>query len=159
MKVTVKQLARMLMEEKTVLATHHGGEEGTEGYEKDVLSRSWGDDEEADPKLDFVDEARFAELAGIINEAANPMVDEVAAAVQGIVDTGEADIFSMVDKLKDAGYSNANFVGSTDLGLHYVEIPLGSTVHSERLVIISKNSVTPDGDTIIVGPYAIGIMG
>jgi len=66
MKVTMKQLAKMLMEEKTVLATHHGGEEGTEGYEKDVLSRSWGDDEEADPKLDFVDEARWNELAGIM---------------------------------------------------------------------------------------------
>ena len=65
MKVTVKQLAKMLMEEKTVLATHPGGEEGTEGYEKDVLSRSWGDHEEADPKLDFVDEARFAEIAGL----------------------------------------------------------------------------------------------
>jgi hypothetical protein len=64
-KVSIKQLAKLLMEEKTVLATHPGGEEGTEGFEKDVLSRSWGDDEEADPKLDFVDESRWADLAGI----------------------------------------------------------------------------------------------
>lgn len=64
-RVSIKQLAKILMEENTVLATHHGGEEGTDGIEKDVLSRSWGDDEEANPELDFVDEARFAEIAGL----------------------------------------------------------------------------------------------
>lgn len=64
-KVTIKQLAKILMEEKSVLATHPGGEEGTEGYEKDVLSRSWGGDEEVDPELDFVDESRWSKLAGI----------------------------------------------------------------------------------------------
>ena len=80
MKVSIKQLAKLLMEEKTVLATHHGGEEGTEGYEKDVLSRSWGDDEEADPKLDFVDEARFAEIAGIQEQSMRrPMTAEADA--------------------------------------------------------------------------------
>tara|TARA_B100000519_G_scaffold160411_1_gene142274 strand:- start:873 stop:1268 length:396 start_codon:yes stop_codon:yes gene_type:complete len=80
MKVTVKQLAKMLMEEKTVLATHPGGEEGTEGYEKDVLSRSWGDDEEADPKLDFVDEARFSEIAGLpLKEGSNYALDRALA--------------------------------------------------------------------------------
>ena len=156
-RMTVKRLAKLLMEEKHVLATHPGAEENPDGIEKDLLSRSWGDDEEADPKLDYVDEARFAELAGIINEAANPMVDEVAGIVQGLVDSGSSDIFSMEEKLKAAGYSNARFVGSTDLGLHYVEIPVMGNP-SQRLVIISKDSVTPDGDTILIGPYAIGIM-
>lgn len=76
-RVSIKQLAKILMEENTVLATHHGGEEGTDGIEKDVLSRSWGDDEEADPKLDFVDEARFAEIAGLptLQEQANYKLD------------------------------------------------------------------------------------
>ena len=64
-RVSIKQLAKILMEDSHVLATHHGGEEGTDGIEKDVLSRSWGDDEEANPELDFVDEARFAEIAGL----------------------------------------------------------------------------------------------
>ena len=75
-RVSIKELAKLLREEKHVLATHPGGEEGTEGFEKDVLSRSWGDDEEADPKLDFVDEARFAEIAGLpLQEQANYKLD------------------------------------------------------------------------------------
>ena len=152
MKVTVKQLAKMLMEEKTVLATHHGGEEGTEGYEKDVLSRSWGDDEEADPKLDFVDEARFAELAGIINEAADPKIESVAGIVQTAVDSGEGDIFTMADKLQASGLPAEYMSG---MGMRYVQVP-----HKRgHIVVISKNSIEPDSETIIVGPYAIGYMG
>ena len=71
MKVSRKQLrriireerARLLREEKHVLASEEGG---TEGYSKDVLSRSWGEEgEEADPKLDYVDESKWADIAGI----------------------------------------------------------------------------------------------
>ena len=162
MKVTVKQLAKMLMEEKTVLATHHGGEEGTEGYEKDVLSRSWGDDEEADPKLDFVDEARFAELAGIVKEAggaaggkysSHPDVDDLAAAVQTIVDSGSSAIMDMANKLQGMGYDNADYISGA--GMRLVQIPMGP---GAQLVVISKNSVEPDSETAIVGPYAIGLM-
>ena len=64
-KISIKRLARLLMEDKTPLATHPGAEENPDGIEKDLLSRSWGDDEEADPKLDFVDEALWKKLAGI----------------------------------------------------------------------------------------------
>jgi len=158
MKVSVKQLAKMLMEEKTVLATHHGGEEGTEGYEKDVLSRSWGDDEEADPKLDFVDEARFAELAGIQEQAggkhsSHPDVDALAAAVQTIVDSGSSAIMDMATKLQGMGYDNADYISGA--GMRLVQIPMGPGAY---LVVISKNSVEPDSETAIVGPYAIGLM-
>ena len=158
MKVSVKQLAKMLMEEKTVLATHHGGEEGTEGYEKDVLSRSWGDDEEADPKLDFVDEARFAELAGIQEQAggkhsSHPDVDALAAAVQTIVDSGSSAIMDMATKLQGMGYDNADYISGA--GMRLVQIPMGP---GAQLVVISKNSVEPDSETAIVGPYAVGLM-
>ncbi len=120
-RVSIKQLAKMLMEEKHVLATHPGGEEGTEGYEKDVLSRSWGDDEEADPKLDFVDEARFAEIAGLpLQEQANYKLDralldmsfkleeEISATVSQVTGDGQwwenpesvDAVMKMLDELK-----------------------------------------------------------
>ncbi len=158
MRVSIKRLAKMLMEEKTVLATHPGAEENPDGIEKDLLSRSWGDDEEADPKLDYVDEARYAELAGIVNESggqhsSHPDVDALATAVQTIVDSGSSAIMDMADKLKGMGYENADYISGA--GMRLVQIPMGP---GAQLVVISKNSVEPDSETAIVGPYAVGLM-
>ena len=94
-------------------------------------------------------------------QAVDTDVYAVADEVQKIVDIdGErgrsTGIFSMADKLNAAGFDGARFVGSTDLGLHYVEIPVGA---NRRIVVISKEMIEPDGDTQIIGPYAIGIMG
>ena len=107
MKVSVKQLAKMLMEDKHVLATHPGAEENPDGIEKDLLSRSWGDDEEADPKLDYVDEARFAEIAGIqeapYNMArapgGNEMVDHAIFSSSAIYDLIEVEIQDYLNNL------------------------------------------------------------
>tara|TARA_B100000674_G_C37740780_1_gene868778 strand:- start:86 stop:409 length:324 start_codon:yes stop_codon:yes gene_type:complete len=92
------------------------------------------------------------ERARILNEAADPKVDEVAAIVQAEVDSGKGDIFTMADKLKAAGH-NAEYMSG--MGMRYVQVP-----HKRgHIVVISKNSVEPDSETVIVGPYAIGYMG
>ena len=92
------------------------------------------------------------ESARILREAADPMVDEVAAVVQAAVDSGSSAIMDMADKLQAAGH-NAEYISGA--GMRMVQIP-----HDRgHIVIISKNSVEPDGDTIIVGPYAVGVMG
>ena len=92
------------------------------------------------------------ERARILNEAADPKVDEVAAIVQAEVDSGKGDIFTMADKLKAAGH-NAEYMSG--MGMRYVQVP-----HMRgHIVVISKNSVQPDSETVIVGPYAVGCMG
>ena len=92
------------------------------------------------------------ERARILSEAADPKVDEVAAIVQAEVDSGKGDIFTMADKLKAAGH-NAEYMSG--MGMRYVQIP-----HNRgHIVVISKNSIQPDSETVIVGPYAIGYMG
>lgn len=92
------------------------------------------------------------ERARILNEAADPKVDEVAAIVQAAVDSGSSAIMDMADKLKAAGH-NAEYMSG--MGMRYVQVP-----HMRgHIVVISKNSVEPDSETVIVGPYAIGYMG
>lgn len=92
------------------------------------------------------------ERARILNEAADPKVDEVAAIVQAAVDSGSSAIMDMADKLKAAGH-NAEYMSG--MGMRYVQVP-----HMRgHIVVISKNSVQPDSETVIVGPYAIGYMG
>ena len=92
------------------------------------------------------------ERARILNEAADPKVDEVAAIVQAAVDSGSSAIMDMADKLKAAGH-NAEYMSG--MGMRYVQVP-----HKRgHIVVISKNSVQPDANTIIVGPYAVGYMG
>ncbi len=81
-------------------------------------------------------------------------VQELADEVQMIIDRDGGDIFTMADKLKVAGYKDAEYLSGA--GMRMVQIPYGG---GEFLVIISKNSVEPDADTVIVGPYAIGVMG
>ena len=92
------------------------------------------------------------ERARILQEAADPKVDEVAAIVQAAVDSGSSAIMDMADKLKAAGH-NAEYMSG--MGMRYVQVP-----HMRgHIVVISKNAVEPDANTIIVGPYAVGIMG
>lgn len=92
------------------------------------------------------------ERARILNEAADPKVNEVAAIVQAAVDSGSSAIMDMADKLKAAGH-NAEYMSG--MGMRYVQVP-----HMRgHIVVISKNSVEPDSETVIVGPYAVGYMG
>ena len=80
-------------------------------------------------------------------------VQDLADEVQMIIDRDGGDIFTMADKLKVAGYKDAEYISG--MGMRYVQIPYTPT---SNFVIISKNAVEPDGDTIIVGPYAVGVM-
>ena len=92
------------------------------------------------------------ERARAINEAADPKVDSIAGIVQTAVDSGDGDIFTMADKLQAAGLPAEYMSG---MGMRYVQVP-----HDRgHIVVISKNSVEPDSETVIVGPYAIGYMG
>ena len=92
------------------------------------------------------------ERARILNESADPKVNEVAAIVQAAVDSGSSAIMDMADKLKAAGH-NAEYMSG--MGMRYVQVP-----HMRgHIVVISKNSVEPDSETVIVGPYAVGYMG
>ena len=92
------------------------------------------------------------ERARILQEAADPKVDEVATVVQTAVDSGSGDIFTMADKLQAAGHDAEYMSG---MGMRYVQVP-----HMRgHIVVISKNSIQPDSETVIVGPYAIGYMG
>ncbi len=88
----------------------------------------------------------------LLREAADPKVDEVAAVVQAAVDSGSSAIMDMAGKLQAAGH-NAEYLSGA--GMRMVQIPHGRG----NIVVISKNAVEPDGDTVIVGPYAIGVMG
>ena len=81
-------------------------------------------------------------------------VQELADEVQMIIDRDGGDIFTMADKLKVAGYNDAEYLAGA--GMRMIQIPYGG---GQYLVIISKNAVEPDANTIIVGPYAVGIMG
>ena len=81
-KISIKRLAKLLMEEKKPIAKTE--EEDTESFGKDFLSKSWGDDEEADPKLDFVDESRWADIAGI--ESLHEQADAGDTALQQAMD-------------------------------------------------------------------------
>ena len=85
--------------------------------------------------------------------SSHPDVDALAAAVQTIVDSGSSAIMDMADKLKGMGYENADYISGA--GMRLVQIPMGPGAY---LVVISKNSVEPDSDTAIVGPYAVGLM-
>ena len=91
--------------------------------------------------------------ARIIKEApADPKIESVAGIVQAAVDSGQGDIFTMADKLQASGL-NAEYMSG--MGMRYVQIP-----HKRgHIVIISKNSVEADSETVIVGPYAVGYMG
>ena len=92
------------------------------------------------------------ERARILNEAADPKVDSVAGIVQTAVDSGDSAIMDMADKLQAAGLPAEYMSG---MGMRYVQVP-----HKRgHIVVISKNSVQPDSETVIVGPYAIGYMG
>ena len=92
------------------------------------------------------------ERARILNEAADPKVESVAGIVQAEVDSGKGDIFTMADKLQASGLPAEYMSG---MGMRYVQVP-----HKRgHIVVISKNSVQPDANTIIVGPYAVGYMG
>ena len=88
----------------------------------------------------------------LLRESADPMVDEIANQVQMMIDHGTTAIMDFEYRLQDAGY-NAEYLSGA--GMRMVQIPHGNV----NIVIISKNAVEPDGDTVIVGPYAIGVMG
>ena len=85
--------------------------------------------------------------------SSHPDVDQLAAAVQTIVDSGSSAIMDMDRKLQGMGYENAEYLSGA--GLRMVQIPMGP---GASLVVISKNAVEPDGETAIVGPYAVGLM-
>ena len=93
------------------------------------------------------------EYARILKEApADPKIESVAGIVQSAVDSGQGDIFTMADKLQASGLPAEYMSG---MGMRYVQIP-----HKRgHIVIISKNSVEADSETVIVGPYAVGYMG
>ena len=99
------------------------------------------------------------QLSRIIKEEATLLredirdVKDLADEVRMIIDRDGGDIFTMADKLKVAGYNDAEYMSG--MGMRYVQIPYGDA----KLVIISKNSVERDASTIIVGPYAVGVMG
>ena len=93
------------------------------------------------------------EYARIIKEApADPKIESVAGMVQAELDRGKGDIFTLADVLQASGLPAEYMSG---MGMRYVQIP-----HKRgHIVIISKNSVEADSETVIVGPYAIGYMG
>ena len=92
------------------------------------------------------------ERARILQETADPKIESVAGIVQTELDAGKGDIFTLADVLQDSGLPAEYMSG---MGMRYVQIP-----HmSGHIVVISKNSIEPDSETIIVGPYAIGMMG
>ena len=92
------------------------------------------------------------ERARILQEAADPKIDEVAAIVQDAVDSGSYAIMDMAGALKAAGLPAEYMSG---MGMRYVQVP-----HKRgHIVIISKNKVQPDSETVIVDRYAIGYMG
>ena len=92
------------------------------------------------------------EKARLLREAADPKIESVAGIVQTAVDSGQGDIFTMADKLQASGLPAEYMSG---MGMRYVQIP-----HRRgHIVVISKNSVEADNETVIVGPYAIGYMG
>ena len=92
------------------------------------------------------------ERARILQEAADPKIESVAGIVQTAVDSGSSAIMDMADKLKAAGHDAEYMSG---MGMRYVQVP-----HMRgHIVVISKNSIQPDSETAIVGPYAIGYMG
>jgi len=92
------------------------------------------------------------EKAKLLREAVDPKIESVAGIVQSAIDSGSSAIMDMADKLQASGLPAEYMSG---MGMRYVQIPHGNG----NIVIISKNAVEPDGDTVIVGPYAIGVMG
>lgn len=84
----------------------------------------------------------------------NPMRpgSDLFADVQDLVGQGTA-IMDMADKLNAMGHRGAEYVSA--MGMRYVQV----NWMGRKYVIISKNSVTPDPETRIIGPYAVGIMG
>ena len=92
------------------------------------------------------------EKAKLLKEAADPKIESVAGIVQAAVDSGSAAIMDMADKFQASGLPAEYMSG---MGMRYVQIP-----HKRgHIVVISKNSVQADSETVIVGPYAIGYMG
>ena len=88
----------------------------------------------------------------LLKEASDPKIESVAGIVQAAVDSGSAAIMDMADKLQASGLPAEYMSG---MGMRYVQIP-----HKRgHIVVISKNSVEADSETVIVGPYAIGYMG
>ena len=87
----------------------------------------------------------------LLREVSDPKIESIAGIVQTAVDSGSSAIMDMADKLQASGLPAEYMSG---MGMRYVQIP-----HMNgHIVVISKNAVEPDGDTIIVGPYAIGMM-
>jgi hypothetical protein len=92
------------------------------------------------------------EYARILKEApADPKVQTVADIVQAELNAGKGDIFTLADALKAAGH-NATYMSGA--GMRYVQVPHGRG----QIVVISKNSVEADSETVMVGPYAVGYM-
>ena len=92
------------------------------------------------------------EKAKLLRESADPKIESVAGIVQSAVDSGSSAIMDMADKLQASGLPAEYMSG---MGMRYVQIP-----HLRgHIVVISKNAIQPDNDTVIVGPYAIGYMG
>jgi len=88
----------------------------------------------------------------LLREAADPKIESVAGIVQAAIDSGSSAIMDMADKFQASGLPAEYMSG---MGMRYVQIP-----HKRgHIVVISKNSVEADSETVIVGPYAIGYMG
>ena len=90
------------------------------------------------------------QLKRIIKEAVGP---DLFADVQSIIDSGSSAIMDMDKKLQGMGHRDATYVSA--MGMRFVEV----TWMGQKYTIISKNSVTPDASTKIIGPYAVGVMG
>ena len=92
------------------------------------------------------------EKTRLLREAADPKIESIAGIVQAAVASGSYAIMAMADKLKAAGLPAEYMSG---MGMRYVQVP-----HKRgHIVIISKNKVQPDSETVIVDRYAIGYMG
>ena len=88
----------------------------------------------------------------LLREVADPKIESVAGMVQAELDRGKGDIFTLADVLQASGLPAEYLSGA---GMRMVQIP-----HLRgHIVVISKNAVQPDSETVIVGPYAIGYMG
>jgi hypothetical protein len=69
-------------------------------------------------------------------------IQKIAALI-----TPETDFGSIGSILRESGYK-VDFNFEVPFPAHYIV--------DDTVMIVNKNSVTPDANTIIVGPYAIG---
>ena len=85
MKITKRQLLQMIYEE-------------TQGYGKDVLSRSWGaEGEEADPKLDYVEQTKDED------DDIRDNRDVSETRLRSILEITDHEMYASDDELRELG--------------------------------------------------------